>query len=67
MVASGNEDARSGTSGFACDREDIISVQSPNRKTPTSPQTIPSDVALIQKQLQNRGFSSTVTDIMAAS
>ena len=57
MVASSSEDARPGTSGFAGDREDIISAQSLKRKTPTSPDTIPTHVPLIRKQLQNRGFS----------
>ena len=67
MVASGNEDARPATSGFAGDREDIISAQSLKRKTPTSPDTIPTDVPLTRKQLQNRGFSLTGTNNMEAS
>ena len=53
MVASGNEDASQGISGFAGKREDIISAYSPKRKAHTSPETIPSDVPLIRKQLQN--------------
>ena len=67
VVASGNEDARPGTSGFAGDREDIISAQSLKRKTPTSPETIPTDVPLTRKKLQNKGFFSTGTNNMEAS
>ena len=60
MVASGNEDARPGTSGFAGDREDIISAQSLKRKTPTSPESIPTQCHLSGNNSKTEAFLQQV-------
>ncbi|CAB4040573.1 Enzymatic poly, partial [Paramuricea clavata] len=67
MVASCYENACSETSAASNAGIHIISTQQTNRKAPSPSQNVPVAVSLIRKQLENRGFSQTVTNVMDAS
>ena len=67
LVASCNEDAGSKASGATSGPVNIISAKQPRRKTSSLPENDVTNVSLIRKHLQDRGFSPTATRIMEAS
>ena len=67
LVASCNEDAGSKASGATSGPVNIISTKQPRRKTSSLPENDVTNVSLIRKHLQDRGFSPTATRIMEAS